>query len=222
MLDLIGEPFRNCDRISRRNVLKVGTLALGGATLADLFRGKALAAERHQQVTDTAVIQIFCGGGPSHIDMYDLKPNAPAEIRGEFKEISTKVPGIRISEHLPMQAGIMDKMAIVRTVTHTNPAHLPSSHLMQTGYEVPTAVAGRNAHPSTGSVTARMRSFSATGMPTYVAVPRGQAFSFSAYLGSAYNPFTTDVEPNADDFHVSHLSFPWGSRASGFFVAAIC
>lgn len=208
MLDLIGKPFRNCDRLGRRNVLKVGALALGGATLVDLLRNRSLAAESDQPITDTAVIQIFCGGGPSHIDMYDLKPHAPAEIRGEFQEISTSVPGIRISEHLPRQAAVMDKLAIVRTVTHTNSAHLPSSHLMQTGYEIPVAVAGRNMHPSTGSIASRMRSRSPTGMPTYVAVPRGQAFSFAAYLGAACNPFTTDVEPNADDYAMPSLHLP--------------
>jgi len=210
MLDLIGQPFRNCDRISRRNVLRVGALALGEVSLANLLRNNALATEFRESRRDTAVIQIFCGGGPSHIDMYDLKPNAPADIRGEFKEISTSVPGIRISEHLPRQAAIMDKLAVVRTVTHTNSIHLPSSHLMQTGYVSPNAVAGENIHPSTGSIAAKLRSTSSTGMPTYVAVPRGQAFSSAAYLGAACNPYTTDIEPNAEDFDVPNLRLPVG------------
>jgi hypothetical protein len=138
-------------------VLRVGTLALGGITLADLLRRKAIAGLDGRSIAETAVIQVFLGGGPSHIDMYDLKPDAPTDIRGEFHEIATCLPGIRVSEHLPLQAAIMDKLAIVRSVTHSNSSHLPSSHLMQTGYEAPVTAPGQNVHPSTGSITARVR-----------------------------------------------------------------
>ena len=212
MLQIVGQSFRHCDRIARRDVLRIGSLFWGGATLADLLRHRACAREHGlpgpDGVPDTAVIQLSCGGGPSQIDMYDLKPHAPAEIRGEFQEISTSVPGIRISEHLPRQAAIMDKLAIVRTVSHTNSTHLPSSHLMQTGYEVPMAVAGQNVHPSSGSITARTRGPFFRGVPAYVAVPRGQAFSSAAYLGPACDPYATEVEPNADDFHIPNLTLP--------------
>jgi len=210
MLDFIGPRFHNCDRMARRDVLRVGGLALGGATLADTLRRQSHAGDPRGSPTDTAVIQIFLGGGPSQLDTYDMKPTAPAEIRGEFSEIPTNVPGYRMCEHLPLQASMMDKLAIVRTVSHTNSSHLPSSHLMQTGYEIPEATAVQNMHPSTSSITARMRPASSTGMPTYVAVPRGQAFSYAAYLGTRYNPFTTDVEPNADVFEVPNLKLPAG------------
>lgn len=179
-------------------------MAFGGLTLADWLRAKALAATERRHFKDRAVIQIFMGGGPSHIDMYDMKPGAPAEFRGEFKEIPTCVPGIRICEHLPLQAAAMDKLAVVRSVTHSNSSHLPSSHWMLTGYEAPDNANG-NVHPFTGSVVAKMRGPNQPGLPAYVAVPRAVSFGAAAYLGAAYNPFTADGEPQADDFQVPNL-----------------
>src|SRR5690242_6187545 len=119
MLNITGSSYRTCDGQSRRSFLKAGFLALGGLTLADFLRLKAQANEQGQPTRDTAVILFWMGGGPSHIDMYDLKPNAPVEFRGEFRETATNVEGIRISEHLPMHTRVMDKMNIVRSVTHT-------------------------------------------------------------------------------------------------------
>lgn len=205
MLDVVGGTFRNCDRVDRRCVLKVGTLLFGGATLSGLLRQRAAASRAGPSPKDTAVIQLFLGGGPSHLDMYDLKLAAPAEVRGEFREISTSVPGIRISELLPRQAAVMDKMALIRSLTHTNSSHLPSSHWMQTGYDVRLATLGRNQHPSSGSITARLRGPNSPVLPPYVAVPRGLAFPGSAYLGAAYEPFQVGMDPNEDAFRVRNL-----------------
>src|SRR5947209_7583764 len=113
MLNITGPSYRTCDGVSRRGFLKAGFLALGGLSLADHLRLKAQANERGEPTRDTAVILFWQGGGASHIDMYDLKPNAPVEFRGEFNEISTNVNGIRIGEHLPLQARMMDKLSIV-------------------------------------------------------------------------------------------------------------
>src|ERR1700731_4349057 len=104
MLEVRGLGYRCCDGLSRRSFLRVGFLGLAGLTLADHLRLKAAAAERGQATRDTAVILLWLGGGPSHIDMYDLKPAAPAEFRGEFRPIATNVPGTHISEHLPHEA----------------------------------------------------------------------------------------------------------------------
>src|SRR6185503_17156960 len=145
------------------------------------------------------------GGGPSHLDMYDLKPDAPAEIRGEFREIPTRVPGIRISEHLPLQAATMDRLAIVRSITHHNSSHLPSSHFVLTGHE-PTGEVSENLNPSSGSIVAKLRGPNVPGMPAYVAVPRRTSYGAAAYLGGVYNPFPTQKDPNADGFHVPGLS----------------
>src|SRR6516164_3970388 len=104
MLTIPGSLVRTCDGVSRRNFLRVGALGVGGLTLADLLRARSAAADQGVSTKDTAVILLWLAGGPSHIDMYDLKPQAPAEFRGEFREIDTSVSGIRISEHLPLQA----------------------------------------------------------------------------------------------------------------------
>src|ERR1041385_6773256 len=98
MIDIRGTGYRCCDNISRRSFLRAGFLGLAGLTLADHLRLKAKAAETGRSSKDTSVILVWLGGGPSHIDMYDLKPDAPVEFRGEFREIDTNVPGIRRSE----------------------------------------------------------------------------------------------------------------------------
>src|SRR5918911_1420394 len=108
MLEVVGPKYRCCDGLSRRSFLRVGFLGLAGLTLADHLRLKAAAAHQGKPTKDTAVILLWLGGGPSHLDMYDLKPAAPVEFRGEFKEIPTNVGGIRIGEHLPLQARHLD------------------------------------------------------------------------------------------------------------------
>ena len=193
--------------LGRRAFLKVGSLALGGLTLADELCRRALAGETSSE--PTAVIQISMGGGPSHIDMYDLKPNAPREIRGEFQPISTSLPGFQISEHLPYQSKIMDKVAIVRSVHHGNASHLPASHWMMTGHN-PTAATTRNINPSIGSVVSRLRGSNHPVMPAYVSVPRRQSLGASGFLGPAYNPFTTESDPSKSDFNVMNLKIPDG------------
>ena len=193
--------------LGRRAFLKVGSLALGGMTLADELCRRALAGETGGE--PTAVIQVSMGGGPSHIDMYDLKPNAPREIRGEFQPIATSLPGFQISEHLPYQSKIMDKVAIVRSVHHGNAGHLPASHWMMTGHN-PTAATTRNINPSIGSVVSRLRGSNHPVMPAYVSIPRRQSLGASAFLGPAYNPFTTESDPSKSDFNVMNLKVPDG------------
>src|SRR5438270_3905053 len=134
MLDFIGRGPRNCDGVSRRCFLKVGALAVGGLSLPGLLRRRAVAAPGTSKPRKS-VILLWLAGGPSHIDMYDLKPSAPAEFRGEFKPIATNVPGIQVGEHLPRQARIMDKLAVVRSAYHTNAGHGMGSQWMLTGYQ---------------------------------------------------------------------------------------
>ena len=144
MLTILGSSHKTCDGVSRRSFLQVGALAAGGLTLADALRfdAEAQAAQAGVSSRKKAVIQVWLAGGPSHIDMYDLKPDAPAEFRGEFKPVSTNVPGIDISEHLPHQAKIMDKISLVRSAYHTNAGHGMGSQWMLTGYQ-PTIEIGR-------------------------------------------------------------------------------
>src|SRR5881394_2382981 len=113
MLTIWGEKQSFCDGLSRRNFLKVGALG-AGLTLADLLRGRAQAAAAGRPTATKAAIMVYLPGGPSHMDMWDLKPDAPREFRGEFNPIPTNVAGVQISEHFPMQAKMFDKLSVVR------------------------------------------------------------------------------------------------------------
>jgi hypothetical protein len=198
------------DFINRRGFLKVGGLVAGGLTLPDLLRLRAQGAASSSR---KAVIQIWQAGGPSHIDMYDLKPNAPAEVRGDFKPIATNVPGIQIGEHLPRQAAIMDKLAILRSAYHTNAGHGMGSQWMLTGYQ-PTIEVNDNIYPSCGSVVGNLRGPNEPGLPAYVNLPRLLNLGKAAYLGASYNPFAPDNDPNLDSFQVRNLKLPGRVDAS--------
>jgi hypothetical protein len=189
---------------SRRSFLRVGALTLGGLTLPQYLR---LRAAQPSAPRKKSVILVWQAGGPSHIDMYDLKPNAPAEVRGEFKPIATNVPGVQIGEHLPLQAAAFDKLAVVRSAFHTNAGHGMGSQWMQTGYQA-TIEVNDNIFPSTGSVVARMNGPNQAGLPAYVNLPRKVSFGNAAYLGASYNPFSPDANPNDPGFQVKNLRLP--------------
>lgn len=207
MSDFLNTDGMPAVALGRRAFLKVGSLALGGMTLAGELSRRAIAGETGTELP--AVIQISMGGGPSHIDMYDLKPDAPREIRGEFEPISTSLPGFQISEHLPNQSRIMDKVALVRSVHHGNASHLPASHWMMTGHN-PSAATTTNINPSIGSVVSRLRGSNHAGMPAYISIPRKQSLGASAFLGPGYNPFTTESDPSKPEFSVMNLKMPAG------------
>jgi hypothetical protein len=209
MLDVQGPRYRTCDGVTRRSFLRVGALGLAGLTLADHLRLKAAAAASGRPLGDkTAIIYFWLGGGPSHIDMYDLKPDAPAEFRGEFKPIATSVPGTFVGEYLPLEARLMDKISVVRSVTHTNAGHGMGNHWMMTGY-VPTIEINDNLNPCAGSVAAKMRGANAPQMPGYVCLPSPPPAANAAYLGVAYNPFSPGGDPNNEGFRVRDLTRPW-------------
>lgn len=209
MLDLLGRRYHTCDGLSRRQFLRVGALGLTGLTLADVLRLRAKASARGSSTKDTAVIQVYLGGGLSHLDSYDLKPEAPREVRGEFQAIETNVPGVRIGELLPRQARIMDKLAIVRSLQHNSADHGAGSHWVLTGYPSGEPNPRGNDRPSVGSVVAKLRGANGTGVPPYVAIPRPPAFTYAGYLGPGYNPFSLDAEPEADA-RVKNLDPPEG------------
>src|SRR5438105_13578326 len=120
MLTLLGSSNRFCDGLSRRSFLQVGGLALGGLSLPELFQAEAQAGIRR---SNQSVIMVYLSGGLAHQDTFDLKPNAPVEIRGEFKPIPTRVPGVRFGELLPKLAGCADKLAVLRSITGLRDEH---------------------------------------------------------------------------------------------------
>jgi uncharacterized protein (DUF1501 family) len=162
-----GKTGRSCDGISRRDFLRVG--ALGGAlSLADLFRLQAAAAPGaapRPARPNKSVIMVYLLGGPAQLDTYDLKPDAPAEYRGEFKPIRTRVSGIDICELFPRQAALMDKMTILRSLSATAPNGHSDAEVLTGRSEV---VSARGQHPCMGSVISRARGMSASGVPPYV------------------------------------------------------
>jgi len=191
MLTFHGSRHSFCDGISRRNFLTIGAFG-AGLTLADQLR--VWAASRNdgagsfasKPTRSKSAIMIYLPGGPSHMDMYDLKPEAPAEFRGEFKPIATNVPGIQISELFPMQARMMDRLAIIRSLVAVD-EH--SDAEVMTGYPLSTNF--KEFHPSFGSVVSKLKT-ATNDIPPFVSL-RGLSFGCEpGYLGVAHRPFTPD------------------------------
>jgi len=182
--------YTDCEGFHRRDFLKVGTAGLFGLTLPDLLRLEAKAkADGGRTRKAEAVILVWLAGGPATIDMWDLKPEAPEGIRGEFKPIDTAAPGVRICEHLPLMAKQMDKATIVRSLAHTIPSHGIASVWMTTGNKPTPAL----QYPSLGSLVMKMMQVE-KGIPPYVAFNeiRNGSAGLAGYLGTAYNPFTVE------------------------------
>src|SRR5580692_980479 len=148
MLIVPGSSHRFCDGISRRGFLQVGSLAVGGLTLPGLMRAEAASGKK----TPRSVIMVYLSGGLAHQDTFDLKPNAPSEVRGEFKPIATNVNGIQISEHLPKLAKCMDKLVLLRAITGLQDEH--SSFQTMTGYGM--NITQRENKPHVGSIIAKV------------------------------------------------------------------
>ncbi len=186
MLTFLGSGQRHCDCINRRNFLALGAFG-AGLTLVDQLRAKAATPTSTRSLaTPKSAIMVYLPGGPSHMDMYDLKPEAPAEFRGEFKPIQTNVPGIQISEHMPMQAKMFDKLAVVRSVVAKD-EH--SDSYVMTGY--PEQINRTAGHPSFGAVMSKLGS-GTEDVPAFVSL-RGMSIGTEpGYLGVAHRPFTPD------------------------------
>jgi uncharacterized protein (DUF1501 family) len=181
----------DCEGFYRRDFLKLGSTGLLGLGLADVLRLEARAkADQTASATGKAkaksVIMIWLAGGPASIDMWDLKPTAPAEIRGEFKPISTNVSGVQIGEHLSKTAQVMDKVSLVRSLAHSIPSHEIATTFMTTGNKPTAAV----QYPSLGSLAAKLLSVP-RGVPPYVSFGdlRGGKAGGPGFLGTGYNPF---------------------------------
>lgn len=169
--------------MSRRGFLRLGTLGAAGLALPDLLRLQAQGAGR-TPTRGKGVIMVYLDGGPSHVDMYDLKPDAPAEIRGEFKPIRTKVPGLDLCEHFPLQARIADRLAIIRNMRFKKPDH--ESDELYTGY--PTRPSDVVQKPSIGSIVSKLRSDAGIRdpLPCYVAMGDPRMVGRPAHLGQAH------------------------------------
>jgi hypothetical protein len=206
-----------CDGLSRRDLLRLGTASLFGTalTLPGLLEAKA--AARGKPTKDVSLIFVFLHGGLSTIDSFDLKPQAPAEFRGEFKPIPTNLPGVQVCEHLPRLAKGMDRLALIRSFRHHNSDHGPADHYILTGY-FPQAgfnpgLKPNNQKPAHGSVIARKLGPRGP-VPPYVCLPKMHPSAGPAYLGATAAPFVIEADPNAPNFSVPDIVPPPTLEAS--------
>ena len=205
MLTIAGRRQHFCDRIGRRDFLRAGALGIGGLTLADLLRQQAGAESSGRK---KSVIYIVLGGGPSHIDMWDLKPEAPIEYRGPFHPLSTKLPGVQICEHMPLQAEMMDRIALIRGIRSVE-----NDHFLSEVYTGLPRTAGKR--PAFGSVASKgvgtlrvsspgngTRSVPTTALPPYVSLDEATTdqfeFELPQYAGAGNAPFRPFAESIGD------------------------
>jgi Protein of unknown function (DUF1501) len=198
--------------ITRRRLLQVGVLGLAGLAMPDVLRAGNGRVPRAK-----SVIFLHQYGGPSHLDTFDMKPDTPVEVRGQYRPIASTLPGVPICEKLPRMARVMDKVTLIRTVRHEMRNHNSAGYYSLTGVAPPTDDQrlrdSRELFPANGSVVDRFAP-SAAGTPTFVSYPYvisdgsitpGQHASF---LGPQYDPFFVAQDPNADDYRLPELSLP--------------
>ncbi|MBS0210040.1 MAG: DUF1501 domain-containing protein [Planctomycetes bacterium] len=204
MLRILGQRSTTCDGVSRRDILQAGALSLfSGLTLPQLLAAREASPLRGKPRANSVILfNLF--GGPSHIDMFDLKPDAPVEVRGEFKPIASSVPGLQVCEHLPRLAQRMDRATLIRTVSHGYNSHNP--YALMTGFTLgadrENYFAKPTDHPSMGSIC-QYAGLGRKDVPTYVCMPAHPGYSqalrragpYGGYLGGSYDPLMTFCEP---------------------------
>lgn len=200
--------MKKLPKTNRRDFIRMGSIA--GLGMADIMRMQRLCAADNSDRSDVNCIFIFIVGGMPQQDMWDLKPDAPQEIRGDFQNISTNVPGIQISDVLPGCATVADKMAILRSMTHDDSDHGRGFHIMMSGKK---AGAGdfngnqnNNQHPCIGSMVSHLGRPSV--LPPYISVPNFLNSGGPSFLGPSHGPFVIDSDPAAPDFSVRDIALP--------------
>lgn len=191
MFPIHGRPYGHCDGLTRRRFLTAGALGFGGLTLVDLLRAEKSASLGS---SNKAVINIHLDGGPPQLDTIDLKPDAPREIRGEFRSIPTKISGFHICELMPKIAGIADKIAFIRSLVGADSHH--DAFQCQSGYPTKDllSIGGR---PAMGSVIAKLRGLTNDGAPSFVDLMQGRPLARNStrpgFLGPSFGPFRPDM-----------------------------
>ena len=208
---------RFCDGWGRRDFLRIGAAGAFGLnmSLPKLLQaeasGNSLTAKK-----DVSFIFVFLKGGLSTIDTFDMKPDAPSEIRGPFQSIPSNVPGTRVCEKIPNIAKVMDKFSIIRSFTHRNAGHGPADHYMLTGYHpvggFDVGLKPNNQHPAMGSVISHKLG-PRGAIPPYVCLPNMHNSGSSAYLGPEAAPFTIEADPSSPGFAVPDMQPPFSIEA---------
>ena len=212
-----GLSGKYCDGLDRRSFVQLGVAGMASLGLGDILRAKTASAANGTPKKETSAILLWLDGGPSHLDLYDLKPKAPQEYRGFWNPIPTNVPGMEISELFPLQAQVADKFSIVRSLHHDTGDHFAGGHRMLTTKDMGVSgVLSAGRFPGIGSIIARERGARQPGMPAYVAVPYGMSIGLRPgyfggnFLGVEYDPFETGGDPNASNFKVENLKLASG------------
>lgn len=198
--------------LSRRSILQLGTLTLGGLTGFNLTN-PGLTRANTAASARPSVILLWMAGGPSHIDMYDRKPNAPEQVRGPFSSIDTNLPGLQVCELMPGHATIGNRLAVIRSLHHTLPDHDDASNWVQTGYPVPQVRPKGQQQPCQGSVIAKLLGPVKPGVPAYVCVPEDYRshlgfFQAATYLGSRYNAVNAGGDPSLGRYRPPEFHLP--------------
>ncbi len=198
--------MRRCDGVTRREILRLGSLSAFGLGLADALRSRVAAGSPDRSPGSLRnCILIWLDGGPSHLDTFDLKPEAPAEVRGDFKPAATNVSGVQICEQFRRLATMMDRVCLIRSMTSELGEHNFGRHYLLTGYK-PTPVL---PYPSFGSVVAHCREEKPV-LPSYVAIPNFSEEAANGYLPGSCRPFAVGGDPSKPDFRVRDLDLPAG------------
>jgi hypothetical protein len=200
---------------SRRDLLRTGLAGLSSLGLAELLRTEGQGADKNAAPAKKcrSVIMLWLWGGPSHMETFDLKPDAPTEYRGEFRPISTNVPGLDISEHLPLLAKQADKFALVRSLHHDSPGHVSSTHTVMTGYpgKVVETPPFRPDYPDARAVINKVLGPRSREMPPHLAMPYTKYFG-PAYLGTTLDPMIVAADPSSADFQAPSLALETALR----------
>jgi hypothetical protein len=202
--------YRHCDGLSRRNMLALGLGGFVGTGLLDLLALRGAAADAGAAPKAKSCILVWLDGGPTHYETFDPKPDAPAEVRGEFNPIATAAPGVYFSEKMERLAAIADKFAIVRSICHEQGNHGAGNHYMMTGAppRIPVGCGSFvSYHPSLGAVTSYERG-NTNGLPAYFSMPSMTRSGGPNFLGAQYAPFEVDGDPNSPYFRVRDVQTP--------------
>ncbi|MEZ5301662.1 MAG: DUF1501 domain-containing protein [Verrucomicrobiales bacterium] len=202
----------NCNGCGRRDFIQLGLGAAAGLGLTEILgmRAQAAAAAGKAKPEDVRCILVWLDGGPTHHESFDPKPEAAGEVRGDYKTIPTKIPGVHFSECVPHLAAAADKFTVVRSICHKDPNHGGGNHYMMTGYPTPVPVncgAFVSFHPSFGSVVSSRRGTQG-GLPAYVTLPRQSRSGGPNFLGAEHAPFIIGGNPNSDGFRVRDVVLP--------------
>ena len=203
---------RNCAGIARRDFIQLGVGGVLGLGMTDLVRLRASAADADGKASPDRVncILVWLDGGPTHYETFDPKPDAPSEVRGQFKPIPTTVPGVSFCETMPKLAKTLDKMAVIRSICHKDPNHGGGNHYMMTGAPTPVPVncgSSVSFHPSFGSMVSHLRGIS-DGLPAYATLPRKSRSAGPHFLGGQHAPFVIGGDPNGKGFRVRDVVLP--------------